>query len=129
MPFDRLRSRNDRHPFLHVSLVRSALLAEEVEIFFRAFDIARKPEKHIRSCNVRRSVALRCVRPVDEVRRAVLFHNDVGRVEIAVAELVVFGHALKPCVQFIFYTFVKISQVDFLFILSRSLVSKGHFLD
>ena len=112
---------------MDVSLVRTALLAEQIEIFLRALDIACEPEQHIRSCHVRGSVALSCVRPVDKVRRTVVFYDDIGRVEIAVAEFVVLGHTFQSRVQLIFYTFVKISQVYFPIHLVAEFSEQGAF--
>ena len=82
-----------RHPLLNVLLCSIALFAEGIEIKLCALDISVKPEEKIGARNVCRSVALSCVRPVDNVGSAVLGNNDVRRVEVAVADLRVLGHS------------------------------------
>ena len=78
-----------------------ALCAEEIEIFLGPVDIAVKPEEQVSSRYVRRSVALRGVRPVENIRGAVFGNDDIRRVEVAVAKFVVLGHGVKAGVEFV----------------------------
>ncbi len=96
-----LRSRDDGHPFLNILFFGVALRAEEVEIFLRSCYVAVEPEQKVRSRHVRRGVALRCVRPIEDIRRSVLGDDYVGGVEISVAKFVVFRHSVKTGVKFV----------------------------
>lgn len=98
---DRLGRRRYRQPFLHVLLGGVAFFAEKVKVFFRHCDVALQPEKQVGSCHIGRGVVLGDVRPVKNISFAVVGYYDVGGVKVAVANFVVLGHALEPCVQFV----------------------------
>ena len=97
-----LRRRDDGDPLLHILFCRVALQAEEVEIFVRKRRVAVQREEQEGARRVRGSVALRGVRPVDDVRLSVLVgDDDVAGVEVAVAHLVVLGHCFEAGVQIV----------------------------
>ena len=105
---DRLRSCDDRHPFLNILFFRMALCAEHIEILLCAVDIAVQPEEQIRSCNVCGSISLRCVRPVYDIGRAVVCDDDILRVEVAVAKFCMLRHTVKTGMKLIACCCVKI---------------------
>jgi len=82
-------------------LFRAALLAEQLQIFFRALHVALEPEAEVGAGCVGGGVALRGMAPVQNIRRSVLGDDDVGGAEVTVAELAVLGHSLQAGVQVI----------------------------
>ena len=75
---DRLRRRDDGQHALNVLDRRIRLGAEEAEIFFRELILLVQLEEKVGARRIRRAVALRGVRPVDDIGRALFGDDDVA---------------------------------------------------
>ena len=109
---DGLGSRDDGHPLLHVLAGGVALAAEEGEVLRSHILIASQAEEEVGAGRVSRGVALRGVGPVQDVGRAVLGDDDVGRIEIAMAHLVVLGHTFQTGMQVVAGSGIQLRLAD-----------------
>lgn len=97
---NKLGSGYDGQPLLDILPSRVRLLAEHLHILV-CQRLVFEGEQQVSSGGIGGTVALCDVRPVDNMGVAVFVDDDVARVEIPVAHLVVLGHTLQTGVQFI----------------------------
>lgn len=107
-----LGSGNDRKPLLNVLLSGIALLAEQIKVLVGLGTVALQAEQQIGARHIGGSVALGGMRPVEDIQAAVLGNDDVGRVEVTVADLVVLRHGFKARMKLIARGGVKIRLGD-----------------
>ena len=86
-----LRRGNNGQPLIDVLTRGVRLFAEQRHVVFRGLVVACQLEQQVRARGVRRSIADRRVRPVDNASSVVICYNDVGRVKVAVAQFVCLG--------------------------------------
>ena len=101
LALDGLRSRDDGKDALNVLDRRIRLGAEQLQVLLRKFILALQFEDEVRPRRIGRAVALRRMRPVDDIRRAVGRDDHIAGLEVAVAELVVAGQTVEAHVQVI----------------------------
>ena len=125
---DGLGGGDDRHPVVDILACGVALEAVELEILLRQLLFAAEHEQQIGSRRICRTVALCGVRPVEDIGRAVGRDDDVGGVEVAVADLVVLLHARQTGVQLIAGGGVQISLTDLVLHLVLDALEQRAFL-
>jgi len=91
---------NIRNPTLNILFCRVGFLAVGIQIFFGCFFLSREIEQQVGVCHVCGSVALRNMRPIDDVHFAVVAQNDVRGVEVSVAKVVEGRQCVNAAAQF-----------------------------
>ena len=88
-------------------------MAEQLQVFLCAVNIAVQPEQQIGACGVRGGVALGGMRPVQNIGCSVLVgDNNIGRIEVAMSQLGVLGHCIQTGVQIVTGGRVEIGLAD-----------------